>query len=279
MIHVDKPRLSDKDWLDVFARATTERRSLVNAFRVDPKPQVDAALYKQYKNFLLAIFNHKCAYCETVISSNQPGDVEHFRPKGRVVDDDFKPIRVKYRKWGEIDHPGYFWLAYDWDNLLPACIDCNRYRRHEKGGAGKADRFPVAEFRARLPGQERREQPLLVDPCRCDPADHFEFLGDGLIRAKTKMGEETIRIFGLNIREQLVADRRAMFSDTKRLFRDLVDAALLGDDPRVEEIRGRINDIWFGRKAYGAMGRLALEAMQAALRKRGGGFEFPLRGP
>jgi hypothetical protein len=45
----------------------------------------------------------------------------------------------------EFEHPGYYWLAYEWTNLLPSCYDCNSFRRHGtmKAGPGKNERFPV----------------------------------------------------------------------------------------------------------------------------------------
>ena len=49
------------------------------------------------------IFHGKCAYCESAFSSTQPVDVEHYRPKGPVE--------------GVVGHPGYWWLAADWENL------------------------------------------------------------------------------------------------------------------------------------------------------------------
>ena len=83
------------------------------------------------------IFNNKCAYCETDLgAARQPGDADHYRPKGLV---NYKtkpePEWKKYKRAraanysrhpaNELNHPGYFWLAYNWKNLLPACKDCN----------------------------------------------------------------------------------------------------------------------------------------------------------
>ena len=95
----------------------------------------------------------KCAYCESFYAGTQPVDVEHYRPKGKVD--------------GMAGHPGYWWLAGRWENLLPSCIDCNRKRRQKTPKAadgllvtllengdfdrqdtlstGKATAFPLAE--------------------------------------------------------------------------------------------------------------------------------------
>ena len=58
----------------------------------------------------------KCAYCESRLDVSSPTHVEHFRPK-------------TYSQQGKeriIHRPGYYWLAYDWNNLLAACTVCNQ---------------------------------------------------------------------------------------------------------------------------------------------------------
>ncbi|MDB4925934.1 hypothetical protein [Mucilaginibacter sp.] len=63
----------------------------------------------------------KCAYCERFYKL----DVEHFRPKGEIRDEDNGLLRAV----------GYYWLGYEWSNLLPSCISCNR-------DGGKNSKFP-----------------------------------------------------------------------------------------------------------------------------------------
>lgn len=137
---------------------------------------------------LETLFQGKCAYCETHYASQAPVDIEHYRPKGGVEDDP--------------DHWGYWWLAADWMNLLPSCIDCNR-RRYQilptpgtvslvdlrNSGkpiwqTGKDIAFPVVPGTRALglgedPDQELlNERPYLLDPCRDDPDGHLEYLVD-----------------------------------------------------------------------------------------------------
>jgi uncharacterized protein (TIGR02646 family) len=265
------------DWMDILESAVKGRASLISAFDSKGDAEVDDRVYKKYMRFLLTLFNGKCAYCESDIESTQPGDVEHFRPKGRVVDDAFKPIRVCHPKWGDIDHPGYFWLAYEWKNLFPSCIDCNRYRKHgndPNSGAGKADRFPVENFRATLPDEEHKERALLIDPSALDPNDHLEFLESGIIKPKTDVGEATLKYLGLNRRETLVKARKLAFSDAKKLFEGYTNALFTGNVGELAEPHHRINDMWLGREPYTAMQRLGIETV----RKRGerAGFTVPL---
>lgn len=144
----------------------------------------------EVKEALGKLFHGKCAYCESFYSSIQPVDVEHFRPKGKVEGDDV--------------HPGYWWLAMEWTNLLPSCIDCNRRRnqrtpkpdlldlvqltrdgdlnRTKQLATGKACAFPLAEDGVRCtmpPGSEpalTAEKALLLDPTRDDPEEHLVFV-------------------------------------------------------------------------------------------------------
>lgn len=281
MIRVAKPPQQDEEWQQIFSLATDGRSVLVREFRDTGDATVDDRLYKKYMKYLLALFNDKCAYCETTIGSNQPGDVEHFRPKGRVVDDNFKPIKVRYRRWGEVDHPGYYWLAYDWDNLFPSCTDCNRYRKHGTGadaGAGKADRFPVEGPRAYEPDTEVNEIPLLINPSKDDPGDHLQFLDSGEIVAKTEKGKTTLHHLGLNRREVLVKARKLAFGSARALFQQYCNAVITGSADK-DELRERINNIWSGREAYTVMQRLGFEIIRQ--RALAGGFriELPLREP
>ena len=149
------------------------------------------------------LFHRKCAYCEASLRGQQPGDREHFRPKGKVSVRDAGSRKIRYL-------PGYYWLAAEWSNLLPACLDCNRPRTQEIFGQGrrvigKANWFPVADERrrARTPRSTVREPRLLLDPCVDDPGKHLAYTPDGAIEARklrgqaSAMGRATIETCGL----------------------------------------------------------------------------------
>jgi len=197
--------------------------------------KIDADLYKACRNEILENFHGKCGYCESLIAvQNHVPDVEHYRPKGRIRD---------HLNSEDLDkHPGYFWLAYEWRNLLPSCPACNRPGKAIATGktVGKHDLFPVASgTRAWKPGHETREEPLLLNPYIDDPADHFTFDYDtGVIGAKTDRGEETIRLLDLN-RDALLSERVAHVTQARyivgQLFRELQDLSGL-DDRRWNEV-------------------------------------------
>lgn len=160
-------------------------------------PQVRIALEK--------LFHQKCAYCEFDLRRVQ-WEVEHFRPIRRV----------KERK----NHPGYYWLAYIWENLYSSCTYCNQHRlarpRWGKKGkqfaGGKANQFPVDEEKTRaiVPADDlKREKRLLLDPCEDDPEKYLGYEWDGQIYPlrNSRKGKESIRIF--NLKETRLCEARA----------------------------------------------------------------------
>jgi hypothetical protein len=81
---------------------------------LDPKPTIYA--HETVKNALLKLQHGKCAFCECKVTHQQYGDVEHFRPKKGYKQKDGDPL----------GRPGYYWLAYEWTNLLVSCQICNQ---------------------------------------------------------------------------------------------------------------------------------------------------------
>jgi hypothetical protein len=194
----------------------------------DANPDKKAFGFGAYKGSdvklaLEALFHGKCAYCETRYGVSAPVDVEHHRPKGAVAEDK--------------DHGGYWWIAMDWRNLLPSCIDCNRQRgqvivhissslaelaataRPTPTAAGKKDSFPLIEGAKRALAEEADfagEGALLLDPCRDKPETYLGFNFDpakplGLVvptgdELQKRRGAVSIQVYGLN-RLKLVQDR------------------------------------------------------------------------
>ena len=158
-------------------------------------------------------FNGKCAYCESYITDFQHGDMEHFRPKKGVTDENGVPVMVTAPDGTRLAHPGYYWLAYNWRNLLPSCATCNQPGQN---GIGKHNRFPVTSppGHAITEAQVAGEKPLLlnpIDPNDDDPEEHLDVdLKSGALIYKngSKRAELTVKIFGLNLRDQLVQERK-----------------------------------------------------------------------
>ena len=156
-------------------------------FELDPSIWNDEAV----RASLRTLFDGRCAYCESPLA-DETLEVDRFRPEQEAMDLD-----------GRIDDPDlYWWLAYEWANLYPACRDCRE---------AKSSRFPVAGRRAAAEangGWLRRERRLLLDPCEDDPETELRFAADGTVSGVTTRGAVTVVVLALN-RPGLVQRRRA----------------------------------------------------------------------
>ena len=195
-----------------------------------------------------APFFGKCAYCEKKIGSTQHGDVEHFRPKNAVTDATDAIVTVTMGGASvPVPHPGYYWLAYDWQNLLPSCSLCNTLSRKSEDSRliGKGTRFPVVGAYATTPGQETNEQPCLLLPTKDDPADHIEMTETGVLGWKTDRGRTTIEILGLNERG-LPDERRQVYLTTRDKLAILIAGVVRNEDGRPDRLDTEFQSIMAG---------------------------------
>jgi uncharacterized protein (TIGR02646 family) len=146
VIHV--PRKSNLVPIDILKRAEKASRELVSHLSGANvgTVKIDQRVLLSFKKPLEELFHDKCAYCESHLQTVAFGVVEAFRPKSI-----------------------YWWLAYEWENMLLSCEVCN---------VAKANRFPIMGKVAK-PGVRGRdllaEQPLLLDPCLDLPEEHLAF--------------------------------------------------------------------------------------------------------
>lgn len=195
------------------------RDKTADAIREGASHVVDDGVYAHddLRAALEQLFHHKCAYCEINISAGFNWDVEHFRPKGRVIE--------------RSDHPGYYWLAYEWKNLYPSCQHCNQARKDRKlfddptegPTRGKKDQFPLADesTRAMDPDDDiTSEKRLLLDPCGDQPENHVAFGADGgaIAIADDSQAKASIHVYHLN-RRRLKKARRARIQETLDILR------------------------------------------------------------
>ena len=158
--------------------------------------------HKTVKDALIKAQNGKCCFCEGRFKAHAYGDVEHYRPKSSVKQArNAKPLS-----------PGYYWLAYAWDNLFWCCEICNR--------TNKRDFFPLIDpaKRARSHDDEvMNEEPLILNPSgQTDPRRHIKFLKE-IAKGETKAGQTTIEMIGLN-RSALAEERLARLNELRRLL-------------------------------------------------------------
>ncbi len=115
--------------------------------------------HKNVKDRLIELQYGKCCFCESKIRHISYGDVEHYRPKGGWVQNE-----------EAINQPGYYWLAYDWDNLLLSCELCNqRYKRNYFPIINEAQRAINHTFNI------ENETPIFIHPVFDDPEEYIEF--------------------------------------------------------------------------------------------------------
>ncbi len=104
---------------------------------------------------LLAMQGPLCAFCSTEITIQERDDVEHFRPKKGVAEDK--------------NHPGYWWLAYRFDNYLWCCQRCNRIEKQNKFPLLDLDGHHIRYGERNRVGAEER---IWVEPT-IDPVDSW----------------------------------------------------------------------------------------------------------
>ncbi len=197
------------------------------------------------------VFNPKCAYCEStsvVVASLQ---VEHYRPKKEITN--------------EPTHKGYYWLAFEWTNLIYACPKCN-------GQGAKGNRFPILGARATQEPKNidgtihydafdanhqvlRQELPLLLHPEIDNPPEHLTFRPSGQISGLTERGSITIDICKLN-RTLLIKARKEIMDDLRKKLK-LIILAFVSMNQQTEitvkmELRTIFDEITIDRQAPSA---------------------------
>jgi hypothetical protein len=254
-----------KKWRE---KCTTEQATLNGVYAAGKSGKVSGKLYRERKDLYFALegpFHGKCAYCETLIVVSHPGDLDHFRPKGRVTK--FSgTVTLKDKRGRDVPHPGYYWLAYDFRNLLPSCEDCNRPNKARSGGLriGKWDLFPVkGSYYAENPGEEKLEKPLLINPTdkKIKIEKHLTVDDKGVVTFHTDKGETCCKVFGLNDRQALVQERMVAYRNGYHAVLNFF-VARGNDNVTGAEINLKtIIEYEAGISPYSAAGRSGIDAM------------------
>jgi uncharacterized protein (TIGR02646 family) len=238
-------------WKKWQAVAVTKRAAIVAAWRIKKPFTIDKHYRdKAVKDELWSIFGGKCSYCEIRLEGAQFGDVEHYRPKSGVRDTDDHEVLDP----GGNPHPGYFWLAYDWANLLIACAECNQVKISKNlVKHGKGERFPLeAGQRSFTPTDGVVEQPTLLNPRIDDPTEHLIFDASGTISWRTERGRRTINLLGLNDRDGLLEARKETCSDLRGMYVRRMAAAVDGNIALFDELTKQIDTHRDGKKPFSA---------------------------
>jgi len=164
-----------------------KKDNAIEDFKANKKHSFLSHYYRNKKviEALETIYNEKCGYCESKTKHVASLQVEHYRPKGGVDESS--------------THKGYYWLGYEWSNLLLACPKCN-------GRGAKGNKFPILGTRVFVHSNQSladtspliNEKPLLLNPEIDNPREHFVFDEYGKIESYTTRGIKTIEICKLD---------------------------------------------------------------------------------
>lgn len=261
MIHVRfrpeelDPGLRSKfdDWL---ATANSATDAVLDQHAKGEEIKFRPEVWAGFKEWLfLNVFNGKCAYCEGDVRSVAYGDAEHWRPKGEVRErgDDGKDSLVLDGS-GEA-HQGYFWAAYDWKNLVPACQECNS---GTKASRGKLTVFPIKGRRVFAPeeatGFEEMndiEKPLLLHPFdeSRDPEKHIGFneYGQPIAKGGSEHGRHSIEVLNLD-RDWQNRRRSKLREDLRKAVKSAIAQQMNGGPRAVETLREQMDprEPWAG---------------------------------
>lgn len=164
---------------------------------------------------LKRIQHGKCAYCETILEHDPGRYVSHYRPLSNALD----PIK------GTEQLECYAWFAYEWQNLMLICRDCDNHKVNFFPISGRTA-IALSSWRA----AQLREMPLLLNPFEDNPFDHLMFDTDGVASATTAAGKATIELLNLN--------RKALCLKRKEQIDRVLDLILKSNDENevIEEL-------------------------------------------
>ena len=256
--------IPSKEWFERSQKARAE------AIKKKGKQGFRANLYgaDEVRACLRALSSNKCAYCESPFI-RMDLNVEHYRPKSKVHESP--------------DHLGYYWLAYEWSNLLPACQHCNQIRNEPPiwgatrrvNAKGKADKFPLADETNRAHSHKdniENEEPLLINPTIEEPSEHIQFDPLGKPIPLSEKGRASVEVYNLDTRF-LNQERRGIIQEVVKLLRLKDTASQRYDNPKVQKqaiaeiessIRNKIDDsAYYAGAARGVINNPVAFGLQA----------------
>ncbi|MFK7947295.1 MAG: HNH endonuclease [Saprospiraceae bacterium] len=194
---------------DVLNNETTQKRR--NEL-IDNKEWLGKRYEKYYqendiRKALRKAYHNKCAFCEQTIklpkkNCNKSFDndltVEHFRPKSI-----------------------YYWLAYSYDNLLPACKGCNENKgKHFEILGTKINEIRGSEIdtiHSLTESYNQEELPKFIHPELEGFTLDFVYQKDGTVESENERCQYVIKKCDLK-RSKLIFKRRKIIDDLKSQF-------------------------------------------------------------
>jgi hypothetical protein len=203
-----------EEWQQRARQATTELEEKVT--RDDKLDYIrrHASIWKDLGSELRTHFGNKCWYTD---ASNYGSrlDVEHFRPKAKTVElnpEDYEEAGDDLLlKLSEPEREGYWWLAFEYENLLLCAQVMNREE--------KRNFFPLHRASVVASGANRNawrtEIPVFLDPRKLDDVCLVAYDETGAMRPRADLtGWERLRVvitnecFGLSRFQPLIEGRQ-----------------------------------------------------------------------
>jgi hypothetical protein len=234
---IESFEIEEYDFGKWLAKAAAETQRAIAAATSGDKYEFKGDIWRELKDYLRVLFRGKCAYCDARFDVVSWGDVEHYRPKKMVTDE----------SGNQIDHPGYYWLAYEASNLLPSCQPCNQAK-------GKKNQFPARNPLIRTHGPLAAltaENALLFNPYEHDLEPHLKYVAGvrdksfGTVAGIDEVGATSERVYRLN-RAALIETRR----NRQDAARARVKTAFAAEDS--EATSKLIHDCLEGREEFSA---------------------------
>jgi predicted ATP-binding protein involved in virulence len=174
----------------------------------------------ELKTHLHNVFHGKCGYCEIKIEPPLSGTVDRYRPNNGVRD--------KNDYYQDL----YWWLNFEWENLIYSCKECNQY---------KGSYFPIKGNRVLKEKDDfKSEHRLLLNPYLDEPNEHLGYIIYGEpyhIYAITDEGNQTVELLRLN-RTNLIEGRRKAKTEIIESIESLIN------DSSNKIIKNRLRNIF-----------------------------------
>lgn len=227
MVRISKDLAPPADWLKKAVAASAALKKAETKDERDALIEAKQTIWRddRIRNWLLGLFHNKCWYSEAqeAVSAYH---VDHFRPKGQVTD------------VGRINpEPGYWWLAFNWENYRI----CGQLINVKKN-----DVFPLINGHRATPDDPQSmklEAPALLDLTTDDAClISFDMDEDGCRAVPTGGADEedcarvmtTIEVIGLNRLDRLNSKRAQVWQDCREKLASY--AAASGEPPALKKL-------------------------------------------
>ena len=196
---------------------------------------------------LWELHHGKCCFCERKRWIKRESDIEHYRPKSKVTK--------------EANHPGYWWLAYEWKNYLFSCKPCNEDH--------KRNHFPLLPGSPRAAGPDDdlgMERPVLLNPIDDDPESCISYdwwtsrlYVKALGYDDDNRGSETIKILGLND-AHLMEERAEFLSLLQIIAETMLQVRRDNNAPEIERLAAIIRYQTSAKRSFTGFKRVYFKA-------------------